>query len=389
MLDPSPDDEREPWSSIRRCAEGEGVLPGFAYADEAVYRAEAELFRRHWISVACGHSAPEPGDVFPLRIHDQSLLVVRGEQGELRVFYNLCRHRGARLIDAPCRVAGSRIRCPYHAWSYHLDGRLAAVPHFHRGAKVVGPDAEEAAELGLLPLRSAVWRDIVFVNLSGDAPPFEEVIRPLDERISHWSAEELSPLSSDEVELRADWKLAAENFLDVYHLAVVHPQIPGGFSGALASEDVVVSPGILGVSMRQGYGEGSGQEAWTLPRFSALTEDERLRIEIFCIFPNTLILVEPDNQQVIVLRPQAPGLTRQTFANYLVSDASQVPELADERAEIYREAVEINEQDLKLLAGLQRTRSMSVAEFLRPAEAWDDINLHFQRLWAQEFLAGG
>ena len=66
-----------------------------------------------------------------------------------------------------------------------------------------------------------------------------------------------------------------------------------------------------------------------------------------------------------------------------------MPELADERAEIYREAVEINEQDLKLLAGLQRTRSMSVAEFLRPAEAWDDINLRFQRLWAQEFLAGG
>ena len=66
MLDPSPDDEREPWSSIRRCAEGEGVLPGIAYADEAVYRAEAELFRRHWISVACGHSAPEPGAVFPL-----------------------------------------------------------------------------------------------------------------------------------------------------------------------------------------------------------------------------------------------------------------------------------------------------------------------------------
>ena len=243
MMDSSPDDVREPRASIRRCAEGEGVLPGSAYADEAVYRAEAELFRRHWVSIACGQSAPEPGDAFPLRIHDQSLLLVRGKQGELRVFYNLCRHRGARLVDAPCRLSGSRIRCPYHAWSYHLDGRLAAIPHFHRAAKAGGPDADEASQLGLLPVRSAVWRDVVFVNLSGDAPPFEEVIAPLDERMAHWSAEELSPLSSDEVELQADWKLAAENFVDAYHLAVVHPEIGGGFNGALLSEDLVISSG--------------------------------------------------------------------------------------------------------------------------------------------------
>jgi choline monooxygenase len=389
MVDSNPDDLRAPWGSIRRCAEGVGVLPGSAYADAVVYRAEADLFRRHWVSVACGQNVPEPGDTFPLRIHDQSLLVVRGEQGELRVFYNLCRHRGARLVDAPCRVAGARIRCPYHAWSYHLDGRLASAPHFYRGAQAGGPDAEEAAQRGLLPLRSAVWRDVVFVNLSGDAPPFEEVIRPLDERMAHWPAEELSPLSSDEVDLPADWKLAAENFVDAYHLAVVHPEIGGGFSGALESEDLVISPGILGISMPQGYGEGSGQEKSPLPRFSRLAEDQRLRVEAFCVFPNTLILVEPDNQQVIVLRPQAPGITHQTFANYLVSEASQAPELADARAELYRSAVEINEQDRKLLTGLQQARSMDVSEFLRPAAAWDDSNLRFQRLWAREFLAGG
>lgn len=387
MADLNPDGPQESQSSIRRCAEGEGVLPGGVYSDESFYRAEAELFRRHWISVACGHSVPEPGDAFPLRIHDQSLLLIRGEGGELRVFYNLCRHRGARLVDSPCRLAGSRIRCPYHAWSYRLDGSLAAIPHFHRNAKPGGPTAEEASQLGLLPVRSVVWRDVVFVNLSGDAPPFEEVIRPLDERMAHWPAEELSPLSSDETVLQADWKLAAENFLDSYHLAVVHPEIGGGFSGALVSEDLVISPGILGISMPEGYGEGSGQEESPLPRFSRLAKDQRLTVEAFCVFPNTLILVEPDNQQVIVLRPQAPGVTHQTFANYLVSDASQVPELADARDELYQSAVQINEQDLKLLAGLQQARSMNLSDFLRPAAAWDDSNLRFQRLWAREFLA--
>lgn len=93
-----------------------------------------------------------------------------------------------------------------------------------------------ADRLGLFPVRSAVWRDIVFVDLSGDAKPFEDFIQPLADRIANWTESELRPLGADEYEIQANWKLAAENFVDIYHLLVLHSQWVEGFSGALATE---------------------------------------------------------------------------------------------------------------------------------------------------------
>jgi phenylpropionate dioxygenase-like ring-hydroxylating dioxygenase large terminal subunit len=376
---------------IQRSYDEGRPLPGSAYRDSRVFKVESEtLFRETWISLACGQNVPERGDLFPVRIAGQSLLVLRDDAGEVRVFYNLCRHRGAPLAVAACRARAGHIVCPYHAWSYGLDGQLVAAPHYHRGKSSAQPSSKERADLGLLPVRSAVWRDIVFANLSGEAPPFEDFIRPLDERIARWTESELRPLSSDEYEIQANWKLTAENFLDAYHLPIVHSQIGSSFSPWLKSEDVEVSEDIIGIVVPDGYGyaEGAGEQDSPLPRYSGLRADDQLRIELFSIFPNTLILVEPDNQQVIVLRPQGPGVTVETFANYLVSDASQSEDLAKARDEIYREAIEVNDQDEVLLAALHRTRSMDVGSKTELNQAWDQTIARFQRIWADKLLAG-
>jgi phenylpropionate dioxygenase-like ring-hydroxylating dioxygenase large terminal subunit len=402
----------DPFDAVRQSCDADRPLPGAAYRDSAIFEAEAAtLFRDSWISVACGQNVAEPGDLFPVRITGQSLLVLRDAEAEIRVFYNLCRHRGSPLTDVPCRARAGRILCPYHAWSYGLDGQLLAAPHYyrraapqhHRQKEASQPGPEERAGLGLLPVRTAVWRDIVFVNLSGEAPPFQEFIRPLDERLAPWTASELRPLSSDEYEIQANWKLAAENFLDNYHLPVVHSQLVGGFSGALKTEDVEVADEIIGLVLPDGYGEGWEQEESLLPRFSGLGADEQTRVEVFSVFPNTLILVEPDNQQVIVLRPQASGVTLETFANYVVSgavvsgavvsgavvpDAFETEELAKERDELRRQAVEVNDQDAVLLARLQPSRAMDVGGNTQLCSAWDQTNLRFQRLWARKLLAG-
>ncbi len=378
-----------PFDEIRHHYDDGRPLPGVAYRDAEIFAAEAAtLLRNGWISVACGQNVAERGDLFPVRIAGQSLLVVRDGDGGIRVFFNLCRHRGAPLADVQCSARAGRIVCPYHAWSYGLDGGLVAAPHCRRQGDSDLPPAEDLEDLSLFSVRTAVWRDIVFVNLSGDAPSFEDFIRPLDERLAHWTAGELRPLSSDEYEIQANWKLAAENFIDVYHLPVVHPQLGGGFKGILDTEDVVVSDDIVGLVLPTFYAEGSGQAESPLPRFSGLGADEELRIEVFSVFPNTLILVEPDNQQVIVLRPQAPGLTHETFANYLVSDASQTQDLAKARDEIYRSAIEINDQDAKLLARVQSTRSMDLGGSTQLTQAWDQTIGHFQRMWAVKLLVG-
>ncbi|MEE8473902.1 MAG: aromatic ring-hydroxylating dioxygenase subunit alpha [Myxococcota bacterium] len=377
-----------PIEEIRNSYDEERPLPGVAYRDEGVFAAEAEtLLRDSWVSVACGQNVAEPGDLFPVRIAGQSLLVLRDSDGRIRVFYNLCRHRGAPLANEKCRARAGHIVCPYHAWSYGLDGSLVAAPYFHRDRDSVHPSAQEREGLGLLPVRTAVWRDIVFVNLSSDAQNFEDFIRPLDERLARWTAAELRPLSSDEYEIRANWKLAAENFIDAYHLPVMHSQIGLGFREALGTEDVELSDDIIGLVLPTGYGEGSSPAEPPLPRFSGLGADQALRIEVFSVFPNTLILVEPDNQQVIVLRPQSPGVTQETFANYLVSDALEREDLAKVRDDYYRWSIEVNDQDAALLARLQLTRSMDVGGKTQLNPSWDQAIRRFQRLWARKLLS--
>ncbi len=377
----------DPFETIRKSRDDGQPLPGFAYRDDDVFAVEsATLFRDGWSSVTCGQNVAERGDLFPVRIAGQSLLVLRDYEDEIRVFYNLCRHRGAPLADVQCRARSGRIVCPYHAWSYGLDGNLLAAPHFHRDESCEA-SIDERTGLGLLPVRTAVWRDIVFVNLSECAPPFEEFIRPLDERLAHWTAAELRPLSSDEYDIQANWKLVVENFLDVYHLPVVHPELVGRFEGILDAVDVEVSDDIMGTVLPDLYGQAAGQAESPLPRFSGLAPDEKLRIEVFAVFPNTLILVEPEVQQVIVLRPQAPGVTHETFANYLVSDRSQTDDLAKEREETYRSSVLINDQDAALLALLQPTRSMALGGHTHLTRAWDETIRRFQRLWTDRLLA--
>jgi phenylpropionate dioxygenase-like ring-hydroxylating dioxygenase large terminal subunit len=324
--------------------------------------------------------------VFPLTIAGHSLLVARDKDGEVRVFYNLCRHRGAQLVDEPCKPRGGRLVCPYHAWSFNLKGEFLRAPYLYKDGDNTQPDETAREALGLIAVRSHVWRDIVFVDLSGDAKPFDSLISPLDERLARWNAEELRPLSTVEYQIDANWKLAAENFLDAYHLPVLHSQIGGGFAGALLVEDLVVSDRIAGFVMPGGYYEDDSEDgAKGLPRFSGLG-DEKLRIEVFAIFPNTLILVEPDNSQVITLRPQGAGVTHESFAVYVATDASQAEEFAELREEYDRSSNEVNGQDKQLLESLQKTRAMEVGGDTQPSREWDQTVLRFQRIWSESLI---
>ena len=222
-------------------------LPGKSFSDETVYAEEcSKLFRDRWVSVTVGQIVSAPGDLFPCTIASLSLLVTRDREGQIHVFYNMCRHRGARLVDGACRARAGLMTCPYHAWSFQLDGSLFKAPYFFKDSENTQPDAETRAGLGLIEIRSRVWRDIIFIDITGNAPEFESFIRPIDEQLSDWDVNELRPLGAKEYEISANWKLAAENFLDIYHLPVVHHQLGGGMSGTLAAFDVQLSDDILG-----------------------------------------------------------------------------------------------------------------------------------------------
>ena len=218
----------------------ERALPRSAYVDPEVWEAERErLFAHQWVCVAHEEDVPEPGDVCAVDVAGESVLVVR-DGDALRGFYNVCRHRGSQLVDPGCstHVAGG-LRCPYHAWTYGLDGGLRRAPFV---------DDLDTASFGLHPVGLATWGGWVFVHLTPtEAPPLADQLGPIPERLRRYPLADLRRGARLEYDVAANWKVIAENFNECYHCGPVHPElcelVPAFRSGRdLDWEDGVPAP---------------------------------------------------------------------------------------------------------------------------------------------------
>jgi choline monooxygenase len=195
-------------------------LPSVAYTDGDFLALE---YRRWlaatWLYVGRAHEIPNPGDVMPVPGHP--FFLVRNKKGEVRAFQNACRHRGHALVDGPCR--GLRLfTCPYHAWSYDLDGKLIGTPHFG-GHKVHHVPGFDASDYGLMPVRCETWHDWIFLNIDGEAGPLEDFVAPMAQRMADVDFGKLTHyLTIDAGALELNWKLAMENNMEPYHVPVVH-----------------------------------------------------------------------------------------------------------------------------------------------------------------------
>ena len=196
------------------------TLPFSWYSDAAVYRLEQErIFRRAWQYVAHTAQLAEPGAFVARQAGEVPVVVVRGTDRELRAFLNVCRHRGSLLVEGTGTRAS--IQCPYHAWTYDLDGTLRRAPRSER------EPGFDASRLGLRPLALDTWGPLVFVNPDTDAAPLAETLGELPElvRAAGIDLDALEHRLHVEYELDANWKIAAENFLECYHCAVAHPSL--------------------------------------------------------------------------------------------------------------------------------------------------------------------
>jgi len=199
-----------------------------AYNDEDFFRLEQQrVFAKNWVFVGFVHEFKEPGSCVPIEVAGQPLLILANAQKQIHVFHNVCRHRGVKLITERCTIDQS-ISCPYHAWAYGLNGELEASPHFggFRQQEVPG---FSRAQYGLKPVRQHIWHDWIFVNLSGDAPAFEDYSRGLARQIAHLDMDLLSPIGKIDLgEVRCNWKFLMENFIEPYHVPVVHHTTAAG-----------------------------------------------------------------------------------------------------------------------------------------------------------------
>jgi Rieske 2Fe-2S family protein len=320
-------DGAQPVTTLHRC---EPTLPATYYYDPAHYRRELEaIWYRSWLCAGRVEEIADAGSYCVYRIGDQAVIVTRDADGRLHAFHNTCRHRGAELCAEPRgRFPRERIVCPYHSWTYGLNGDLLATPHRLPSAGF------EPARYGLYRLALATWAGFVFVNLERQPPQsLEQSLGISVDTFAHWPLERLTIVHRETHTVACNWKVFWENFSECYHCPRVHPElcqlVPMYGRAVVSAEDDPRGNEEAG-SARSPLAPGA--TTWTLdgttrlPSFPELTEAERRAGMTFVtMLPGMFIVAHLDYVRTVRMRPLGPEQTELTVDWLLQPEASSNP----------------------------------------------------------------
>jgi choline monooxygenase len=362
-------------------------LPNESYTQDACFRYERDqVIGRTWAGLGFVDAIPERPSATPMDFMGLPLLVTRDRGGALRVFHNVCSHRGMKLVAQPIELPGL-ITCRYHCWSYAANGELKATPHIG-GVNQHSCEGFANAEHGLREVRSAAFLGMLFINLSGDAADFDEHIAALRARVSAYVGTrgwaDLRPGATDSrltLDVRCNWKLAVENYCEAYHLPWVHP--------ALNSYSRLEDHYCF-VDAREFAGQGSlayrlSDVAGThLPRFAAWP-GERIHIaEYPSLYPNVLLGFQADHAFAIVLTPLAPDLTREELRIFYVGDGATADAYRACRAATHAAWRIVFSEDVFAVEGMQAGRASPGYRGGVFSPVMDAPTHHFHRWVAQK-----
>ncbi|MFT5113290.1 MAG: choline monooxygenase [Parasphingorhabdus sp.] len=321
----SPDNLQAIFSPI----EDASGMPNAAYTSQENFEFERDnLFAKTWVAIDFVGTL-KVSSVRPIDFMGYPLLITSTKQGELTVFHNVCSHRGTKLVEEERQTKGI-ITCPYHSWSYAHNGELKATPHIG-GVGVHKIDGFNCAKHKLREIRSHIWMGILFVNLDGNAPAFEQSAEHMIRRVNHMmgkSGESLIRIPAKHgmvsMDVNCNWKLAIENYLEAYHLPFVHPGLNS------------YSP--LEKHLCEIYGDNSaGQLSTTfdpvmdsenpLPIFPDWNPDMMTYGDWPTLYPNLLLGFQPNHVFAMIVRPVSKNQSREDLALFYVGDSADDPKL--------------------------------------------------------------
>ncbi len=333
-------------------------MPNAIYTDPAMLALERQkVFDPTWACIGFASDVNVKGAVKPIDFMGMPLLLVRDKDEQINVFHNVCSHRGVQLVDEPKVITGM-LCCPYHSWTYDLKGALKVTPHIG-GMNIHTHDDFDCAKHGLKAVRTQVWMGLVFVNLSGDAAPFEDRIEPLlrrwDEFFPSRDFESFVPdLAHGDLtlDIACNWKLAVENYCEAYHLPWVHPDLNtySKLEDHYNIEDETFS------------GQGSHayrlseHEGFSLPRIDGWPAERIENAEYISLFPNVLLGLQADHAFAMVLMPNGQEQVQERLRLFYVDDSALADDLLAARQSVLDAWRVVFSEDVGVVEAMQKGR---------------------------------
>ena len=359
-------------------------LPNECYTNKEYTLIERKkLFEDKWTIIGAASSLPNIGDTKPFDLLGLPLLIVRNKKNKIKVFHNVCSHRGLKLVSKPGNIKNV-IRCPYHSWSYSSDGDLVATPHIggmnkHQSSKF------KKSNSNLKEIRSYVWLDLIMVNINNNEIPFEKYIKPLSDRWAKFWPEKDRKLikhASDfgyfKLTAKCNWKFAIENYCESYHLPWVHP----GLNSYSKIEDHYHIQGLPNRFAGQGtvvYNPKlKGKKKF--PCFPNWPKNKEHIAEYVALFPNVMLGIHKDHYYAYWLEPVNHEYTLEHMEIYYVGEgAAESKKYKSLRKQNHKLWEDIQREDIDIIQGMQIGRNSTVYNGGNFSPDMDNPTHHFHK----------
>ena len=367
-----------------------------AYTAADFFALEQEkIFATAWVAVGCLQQVKNSGDILVTEVAGRSILVMRDKTGKLGAFYNVCRHRGSKLLEKSCNI--KKLHCPYHAWVYGLDGQCLGTSMF-RNEKIVDPVPSNEGETdlsdtalfdkknyGLLPLSVQTWGFLVFVNLSTKTTPLEEWLGDIPQKFQSHVLENWEIFGEKNYDVASNYKLIEENFMEYYHLPFVHPELTNvsRMEDHHRSQGAGMYTGMLTTPVSRDV-----DSVWlNLPPAHGLNKEHLEAAYHICIFPNVTITILPNHAFCMITDPICANQTRER--TFLLSPPGTLDN--ESHTSMFLELVKfwdmVNTQDLGIVERVQQGLSNTAFTGGRMCPKFEEP-LHRYQNWVADRMCG-
>ena len=366
-------------------------LPNECYTNQGYLAHEKEkIFYNKWTAIGVGSSIPKIGDAKPYNLLGIPLILIRDKNMDVRVFHNVCSHRGFKLLDKACTLKNV-IRCPYHSWAYDFNGQLVATPHIG-GLNNHQSTNFNKTKSNLKEVKTKLWMDIVFVNINSNELDFDQYIKPLEERWSKFINKDDQKLivKSDDygyfsLEVKTNWKFAIENYCESYHLPTIHPEL-NKISNINDHYHIQGLPNRFAGQGSKKYDQiVKGNKIFdTFPNW----EKSMLKnSEYIALFPNVMIGLHVDHFYVFWLEPLAMNKTKEHMQMYYVGEESANGEqLKGMRKQNLKFWKDVMFEDINAVEGMQEGRNSPVYNGGNFSPIMDQPTHQFHKWVAQNLI---